>query len=743
MKEKRILWLFNNGIISELELPLIRDLGFEIFTPKVVLKEILQANGSVTYEYDKTLTIPEDELRLLNSYNFYSDSNMPLKIKKIINKYFSTALTYPDNSFCTFKTLLRNFEGNIFFRTFGVGLSSTASYSKLIKYNFSNNDLNKLQQIKKRLWFSECYSNLSGIEENIFKDKAVYMPFGIPIESYEIKNQWTGYQSKLLFFCKEINCNLESKEIYNNFTQDFKGFDYVIAGNQPVPIDDERVVGYIEREEIFGLYKECRVMYYHSSDPRYLPYNPIEAMIAGMPVVYLEGGLLNILGGNRQSGCCKDVKEAKKKIKKILEGDADLIEKIQQDQKEILYKFSYEYVFETWRRNFIPILENTPITQNTDKKIAVFLPEKTARFHLSDYNNFMLTLNKAVKSINGKNSVFLNVLSSRYSIENDFSDLISNSISVREYSFEDTPYLNIQDTLELMFEKEPELKIDYLLPVDHAKNFVEADYWLFLDDQLDNVIPPLKPYGIYIENIGDKYYQLISTPRLYNIRNAAFILTLSNQSKKDIVNFYGVSEANVYVVPFVFKEPKLVTDLPIKSEYTLLEIDLNQKDIVRNILKNISDFYRLYRSNLKIKVICNNYEEDSIFLDQINDYLQKDEFIKTKVSLHVNINENEYNALYAFANKVVFTYNIKNIYYKLSRAAYFSKKIVVNDFPFYQEFERQINYEFYYQNFFNSQNQLVEELAKNDSELEIKHNYKKDDEIDVVSKISKVLENFL
>lgn len=134
------------------------------------------------------------------------------------------------------------------------------------------------------------------------------------------------------FLCTRIKYVRESEIIYNQFKKDFKVFDYVIASIQPIPVNDEKDTGYLERDELNELYNTCKVMFYQSIDPRHLHYHPLEAMIAGMPVVYMEGSLLSILAeGTSKSGSCNTIGEARKKVKQSLSNDQSLIKSILTD----------------------------------------------------------------------------------------------------------------------------------------------------------------------------------------------------------------------------------------------------------------------------------------------------------------------------------------------------------------------------------------------------------------------------
>ncbi|CAM2939299.1 glycosyltransferase [Paenibacillus sediminis] len=729
MKAKRILWLLNHDTLSKFELPLIRDLGFEIFTPKIALKEILQASGSITYDYDHTLTIPEEDLNTLNQYDFCSLVDMPLNIKKIINSYFATAITYTDTSFSILRKLIHNFEGNIFFRAFGVGLSKFNNYTELIDYYFQRNDKYKLQQISDRFWFSQCYPNLAEVEEDIYKKNAIYMPLGLPLEFYDIENQWVGDMNKLLFFCSRIKYVAEAEKVYNEFKRDFRDFDYLIAGNQPVPVDDDKVTGFLEREELNELYRKCKVMYYHSTNPRHLHYHPLEAMIAGMPVVYMDGGLLSFLGGKRQAGRCKDINEARNKVQRILDGDAQLIEDIRQDQKEILYKFSYEFNKEEWENNFLPIVETiNSMDINSPKKIAVFTSIEQEKCHLDDSIEMVSMLYQGIIELNAQNRLILNVYKDSHDFENDISELTEKNVTLREYTMESISAEHVSDTLALMFKNQSLWHDSYLLPVDYAQNYVDADLWLFLDHQIEKPIAPIIPFGIYVDNIGDRHYETISSARISNLKNAAFILTNSQQTKIDLIKHLGIKKEKIYRIPFAYSKRKLNSQIYQGTGYILIEADLNRTELVKKLFDDVNGYFELYRNELNIKIYFNNYVKDKNgrLFEELNELVQKSDLLKNNISLYVNLEKNEYDALYAHAQKIIIPHNMKNIFYKLAKAAYFSKQIIVNDFPFYKEFEDILNYNFHYKKFNTNKNVLLEVLSIHDEVAPSEFKYNND-----------------
>lgn len=91
-------------------------------------------------------------------------------------------------------------------RAFGLGDAHT--YYDITKDVFGEDYFFKMEQIKDRFWFSHCYENIADIEKGIYKEKAVFMPLGLPDDFYTVENQWTGATDKVLFSVRELNLML-------------------------------------------------------------------------------------------------------------------------------------------------------------------------------------------------------------------------------------------------------------------------------------------------------------------------------------------------------------------------------------------------------------------------------------------------------------------------------------------------------------------------------------------------------
>lgn len=95
---------------------------------------------------------------------------------------------------------------------------------------------------------------------------------------------------------------------------------------------------------------------------------------------------------------------------------------------------------------------------------------------------------------------------------------------------------------------------------DGVSNFEEADMWLIISDQLPYILPPHKPYAVVVYDFVQRYVPEIYWPERWKsfekqsavVRNAAFVVTTTRQTKTDVVTYIGYPPARVEVFPIEF-----------------------------------------------------------------------------------------------------------------------------------------------------------------------------------------------
>jgi hypothetical protein len=345
-RNKRVLWLLNHRTLMPYEAKLLVDLGYELFTPKVIPGAVSFRSGAVDHAYDRSLTIPAWALARLNAFNFYDDE-WPGDIVSIVNRYFGTVYVIPYGRQVSEAT--RKFEGQIMLRAFGLDNSQT--YVRVLELLYGERILRDIEALGKRFWFAGGYDQLVEVEPPFFSERQVFLPLGVPDSFWRTADSYVGNDRRILFVCPNCVTNPYYAAVYRKFKDEFGDLPQAIVGTQDVPVDDPHVLGFVSDAELARLYRECAVMYYHSTELRHVHYSPIEAAINGMPVIYYADSLLGRMTPGIRLGRCANPSEARAAVQRVLAGDAQYIADLREQQKALAYQFSDEYCKKVWQTN--------------------------------------------------------------------------------------------------------------------------------------------------------------------------------------------------------------------------------------------------------------------------------------------------------------------------------------------------------------------------------------------------------
>jgi hypothetical protein len=345
-RSKRVLWLLNHKTLMPYEVPLLLSLGFEVFTPKVIPEEADFRSGSVTFDYDASLTIPPDALRRLNEFDFYT-TEWSADITAIVNRYFGTVYTIPYS--IQVREVVRKFEGQVMFRAFG--MANTRIYERGLAALFDDWIFAEIYALGDRFWFAQGYEQLAEVEPPLIANRAIFLPVGVPKSFWKTENTWTGIDRRILFACSNCVTNTYYRNVYETFKREFGHLPHVIVGAQDVPVDDPNVLGFVSDEEMTRLYRECAVLYYHSTEMRHVHYSPVEAAISGMPVVYFEQSLLGTLTPEITLGREPSLPYAKRAVERILANEQPYVDELRAQQRKLPFKFSDEYCSPEWMKS--------------------------------------------------------------------------------------------------------------------------------------------------------------------------------------------------------------------------------------------------------------------------------------------------------------------------------------------------------------------------------------------------------
>ncbi|MGX9430285.1 hypothetical protein [Bradyrhizobium sp. LeoA1S1] len=343
---------------------MLKSIGIqEIFLPKYIPDTNQFRSGSVDWSEDANLTIPKSDLDVLNSQNWYGRPSYDAW--KIANLHFDLVFIIATEQ--TFYNATLNFEGAIIYRAYGFDRSMTYSgYLDLLTERRTKEIVNR---VGKRFWFGTAYEHLHEIEPSYLASRRLFLPAGLT--QPDTSAEWIGSDRRIMFVCPDISRNTYYRNIYNDFCREFQKFDYVIGGQQYDKHDDPRILGFVPSEVHKSNMRNLRVMFYHSTEPRHLHYHPLEAIAAGMPLVYMAGGVLDRLGGLNQPGRCGTIEEARAKIGRVLADDEALIGQIRQSQRTILTHVSADYCRPIWRRSIEKLTKELEAVRKQSERRAL------------------------------------------------------------------------------------------------------------------------------------------------------------------------------------------------------------------------------------------------------------------------------------------------------------------------------------------------------------------------------------
>lgn len=574
MNKKRVLWICNHVTLMDAEVPLLLELGFEVFTPKKFPYKSDFISCKANYAYDASLSIPESDLQVLNSIDFYED-RFRIEQIEVIKRNFDIAITaFYKNPL---KLLVNHFPGLIFIRAFG--LAGKANYWDVARESWGEPFLYKMEQIRSRLYFAASYRNMLKVEQNIFRENGVFLPLGLP-ENFaaNLKDGYTGEKKQILFVCPRICVSSYYYDIYKNFKKNFKYFPYVIAGKPFGKISDRHLLGYLPREEFNRVFCESRVMFYHSTEPRHLHYHPLEAIYAKQPLIFMSQGMLGELTPKiKYPGAADTIDEAKHKIRRILNNDRSFIRDVQDSQRELLDFFSSSYVKKIWEQNFLPLvsslsdqktISSEPLSLYKRKThIGIILPIGYRGGTLNAFISIANMLKKCGYAVTvGISHDYFEPGEYYYpEVLNELKAKFDPVISIHIYSWK----ILSKDQLDAFrvlgrFSGKLNSGFEYAIMDDGNNCFCECDRWLFVSDRFTKALPlPMKPYSVVVYDYLQRYMpnnflpQWLENNYLEIGRQAEQVFVTNKITGEDAVAYCGIEPQKIFLLPFEFSVQKL------------------------------------------------------------------------------------------------------------------------------------------------------------------------------------------
>ncbi len=570
-KNHRVMWLLNHGAARRFEIPMLKSIGItEIFLPKIIPPDHNFRSASVDFSEDGNLTIPAGDLAILNRADWYGEPG--IDAWKIANKYFDVAF-FIVHRLEMLASVTRHFAGAAIWRAYG--LDASLSYSRILDMTRNGSGWKDIRRMGNRFWFGTAYPPLDKIERPQLKERAICLPLGL--SGSEAGVAWSGRRKSLFFVCPEIGCNPYYRKVYDEFRKGFSEFDFAIGGSQPISVENEKVLGFVPTEEYQRNMQEFRVMFYHSSEPNHVHYHPFEAVQAGMPLVFMAGGLLDHLGGTDLPGRCTSIAEAQNKIRRILGDDWKLIEQIRTTQTRLLEPMQPEACRPVWVEKFGKILAELEVSRRSErlaiapKRIAVILPVQYRGGTLRAAKLLAVALWEGSRREGEDVDVIFGHIddSASYS-KSDFEDL-PPTISRRPFTWSTLEGSVARRAMTYAgFEAWQPASENYILPDDGMRQFLDCDLWLVVSDRLSVPLLPIRPYVLLVHDYLQRYLSHSSSLPEYSFlaaaRLAERVLVTTKFTEGDALQYAGLDPKKVFRVPMLVPQFEPVADLQTSRE---------------------------------------------------------------------------------------------------------------------------------------------------------------------------------
>ena len=705
----RVMWLINHGSARKFEVAMLKTLGFkEIFLPKKYPNEPRFRSASVDFSEDANLSIPQDELAVLNEADWYGSPG--LEAWTIANRYFDILFfVLHDAGFI--KGMVKKFQGTVILRAYGLP-EEAVNYSAVLDCVTENTGESMLRKLGNRFRFAHAYAHQAGAERKFLSSHAVYLPLGL--SNAAMCDAWTGSDKRIFFVCPDIGTNPYYRTIYKHFIADFGKLPHAIAGAQSLAVSDKSVLGYTPAEVHERNMREMRVMFYHSTEPNHIHYHPFEAIRAGMPLVFMAGGILDRFGGDKLPGRCKNVKEARRKLERILNDDRDLIDAVRRSQKCLLEPMKPENCEAAWRSGFKRILDELE-KHKTDKsglpegkkRIAVILPVGYRGGSLRGAKLLAQAVEAGSRQAGQDVEVVLAHLNDPASYpDEEFADL-PPSILRRTYNWR---ILGREEAFRAMVYaglERPLTSANYIVPDDGIKQFMDCDLWIIVSDRLSEPVLPVRPYVLMIYDYLQRYEQVSLVAedirqRFISAAHAAERVFVTTEfTRQDAIQFAGLPGSKVCKLPMlapVFPEPHTpaansISHMQEERRYFLWTTNLAPHKNHENAFKALRIYYEELDGQLECRMTGVNTKEmlksDLFHLKQLREIVAASSALKRQLKFMGELPDQVYQRQLSGSVFLWHAGRIDNGTFSVVEAACLGVPALSGDYPAMREIDAQ------------------------------------------------------
>jgi len=701
----RVMWLINHTAARNFEVPMLKRTGIsEIYLPKKFPADPSFRSASVDWSEDANLTIPTADLEALNQVDWHTAA--PPEAWELASKYFDVAFIVLQSRPDVLIGASKYFSGVVVWRCYG--LQADMSYHRVLQAMGTSCFLERcIHKLGRRFVFGEAYSHLADKEPEYLSSRRRFLPLGLP--DISISNSWHGSRRRIFFVCPDIGFSAYYEKIYRGFVDAFGDLPHSIAGTQTVPVFESDVLGYVSAEQHQENMNAYRLMFYHSTEPNHIHYHPFEAIRAGMPLVFMAGGMLDRLGGTGLPGRCESISEARRKIRKILDGKRSLIDQIRRSQGILLEQMQPDLAEPHWRHAFERIRwelavqrEQNAINpfQGKRKKIAVILPESYRGGTLRGAKLMAEALYLGSRHADQPADITLFYPDTDCYKSGDYFSDFPDDIPRRPFTWRIVSANRARRAMRYagfeMWEPSP---TRYIFPDDGAAQLQDYDLWLFISDRLSYPVIPMKPIALLVFDYLQRYEPVMAPAADIPFLNAAYdaqrVFVTTDFTYRDAVQYAGVNPENVRKLPML--APEFPLEPPDFSGSAKNYFLWTTNATVHKNLENAARALAIYYEQLDGSLDCwvtgvdtnNLLQGDLPHLKAVEDIFADSELLAERVKFQGELPDPAYRSALRDALFLWHAGHVDNGTFTVIEAARLGVPALSSDYPAMREIDRQ------------------------------------------------------
>lgn len=604
--KKRVLWLSNNKLIREIEVPRFIKAGFEVFCPKRCEYGLGEEKQDVTYKYDESLSIDPETKKSLNESNLFGELND--KVFSTLNSCFDIAVIPP--LIGTLRAYLHHFKGIIILRWIGdeEGITCTERIVRDGGYNL----LYLINGIKNRFYFAYSLAESLSDECELFQGRGLYLPLPLKQDNPDASCQ----SSQLMVLCPNIMLDEKAYDCAIECRKQIKR-PYHIFGEQIVCVESH--------------WSDCVCNDSKALQQTVVAIEPglpstrldapwAQAFRLNIPLLYTKTSAVSSVFGNKGAGFCNSLQAEISVAQKIMNGDKSTAQRILNSQNNILRKYTEKECDNCWKEAFKKIDQDEELRlyYQKKKKICIIFPIVDLGGLLDYTIDFVVAFQTEIQRRNAQvELVFAHAASKVYKETKAFDKIRDLGVTIREIKTVLMDEAASERMLKLAgyWPRNPKGSMKAptgILYDDGIHMLMDCDYIINTTDnsayipQSDIHMPcmPIYPYAVVSHDFVQRYHdttdqECIITSHnsddvlIPTIRNADRVFVYSEASLTDAVQYAMVSKEKITLIPYIFHFPEKKDNRSDDGKESYFFWDSNSEKLI-NYMKAIRTIKRYY-----------------------------------------------------------------------------------------------------------------------------------------------------